>query len=70
MVLDVIFVFAIIQEIDAISSFRQVGPSMAHRLEARVISACVPMSRAFDIAELNVVGGLRCPDVHGERHLQ
>ena len=57
--LNVVAVFAIIQQTYAVVSFTKVNPFVCATFKSRPIPGRILMRRTFDVAPLNLVGGAR-----------
>ena len=66
-VLDVIAVLAVVEQADAVQAFGQIRPLVSTDLKARDVVAGVPVRRALDGAELDLVRRLRREHVRGKR---
>src|SRR5215207_7618969 len=69
-VVNIMSIFAVVQEADAIVSFAQIHPLMGAGLEARPIPACIAMSGALYIAPLNFICCLWGKQIHREGDLE
>ena len=61
--MNVMAIFAVVEQRDAIITLTQINPLMRASFETRPIPACIAMRRALHIAPLNFVG---CP---GSKHI-
>src|SRR5215216_6814782 len=69
-VVDVMAIFAVVQETDAVVSLAQVHPFMGAGFEACPIPACIAMRWSLNVAPLDFVGRLRSQNIHRERDLE
>lgn len=63
---DVVAVFAVVEEADAVVAFAEVGPFLGAGFEACPVPTAVAVGGALDVAPLDFVGGLRGEDVYGK----
>ena len=63
---DVVAIFAVVEQADAVASFRQVDPFVCAGLEAGPVPACIAVGGPFDGAPLDFMCSLRYEDVDRE----
>ena len=67
---DVVPIFAVVQETDAVIALAQVGPLVGAGLEARPVPARVAVGGSLHVAPLDLIRGLRREHIHGEGGLE